>query len=108
LRCRIFDVAVDIRRSSATYGRHVAVELSASNWRQLLVPVGFAHGYCTLEPATEILYKVTAPYSPAHDHGLAWNDPALSIDWPVTSTQVILSDKDRRNGTLNTLAAFFE
>src|SRR5579863_5822460 len=73
-RGRALDVAVDLRKSSATFGKHVVVELSAENWRQILVPIGFAHGYVTLEPDTEILYKVTNYYAPDHDYGLAWND----------------------------------
>jgi dTDP-4-dehydrorhamnose 3,5-epimerase len=100
-------VAVDIRRSSQTYGRHVAVELSAENWRQLLVPVGFAHGFCTLEPDTEVLYKVTGYYSPQNDRGLAWDDPALGIEWPVAPGGATLSDKDRRHPTLADLPAYF-
>ncbi len=100
VRGRVFDVAVDIRRGSPTFGRHVAVELSADGAEQLYVPAGFAHGFCTLEPDTEFVYKVSARYSRDHDRGLAWNDPALSIRWPVSEADVILSDKDRANPTL--------
>lgn len=107
-RGRILDVAVDIRRSSPTYGRHVAVELSAENGRQLLVPVGFAHGFCTLEPNTEIQYKVTAYYSAAHDHGLAFDDPALGIEWPVPLDQAVLSEKDRKQPQLAELPSYFD
>lgn len=106
-RGRILDVAVDLRRSSPTYGKHVAIELSANNGRQLFVPVGFAHGFCTLEPDTEIQYKVSSYYSAAHDHGLSWDDPALGIDWPVNPAQVILSEKDRRHPTLTDLPVYF-
>ena len=83
------------------------MELSAANCRQLFVPVGYAHGFCTLEPDTEVHYKVSAPYSAEHDHGLAWDDPALSIEWPVDPAQAVLSDKDRRNPPLAELPAFF-
>ena len=96
LRGAVLDVAVDIRRGAPTFGRHVAVPLSASDGSQLLVPVGFAHGFITLEPETEVFYKVSAPYSPAHDKGLLWSDPALAIAWPAPADAVVLSDKDRR------------
>lgn len=104
---RILDVAVDLRRGSPTFGRHVAVELSAANWRQLLAPVGFAHGFCTLEPDCEVLYKVTNLYSPAHDRGLAFDDPALGIDWGIDLADAILSDKDRKHPKLADLGPQF-
>ncbi|WP_262296307.1 dTDP-4-dehydrorhamnose 3,5-epimerase [Microvirga sesbaniae] len=106
-RGRILDVVVDLRHSSPTFGRHVAVELSAENRLQLLVPVGFAHGFCTLEPNTEVSYKVTAHYSSAHDHGLAWNDPSLGIEWPVEPSRAVLSDKDKNHPRLNELPVYF-
>ncbi len=107
VRGSILDVAVDIRRSSPTYGKHVAVELSAENGRQLLVPVGFAHGFCTLESDTEIQYKVSAYYSAAHDHGLLWSDPTLGISWPVASDKAVLSEKDLKQPALAELPAYF-
>jgi dTDP-4-dehydrorhamnose 3,5-epimerase len=107
-RGRVLDVAVDLRRSSPTFGRHVAIELSAESWRQVLVPIGFAHGYVTLEPDTELLYKVTDYYAPDHDRGLAWDDPALGIDWGIDAKQAILSDKDRSNPRLFDLPKFFD
>ena len=96
----VFDVAVDLRRGSPSYGRHVTTTLSAAAWNQLFVPAGFAHGLMTLEPDTEILYKVSAYYAPSHDHGILWNDPALGIDWPLAEGDAILSDKDRRHPLL--------
>ncbi|CAJ0851987.1 dTDP-4-dehydrorhamnose 3,5-epimerase [freshwater sediment metagenome] len=107
LRGRILDVAVDIRRSSPTFGRHVALELSAENWRQLFIPAGFAHGFITLEPDTEVFYKVTALYSPAHDCGLAFDDPALEIGWPMPPGGPLLSEKDKRWPRLHELAEAF-
>lgn len=106
-RGAILDVAVDIRHGSPSFGRHVAVRLDAAEGAQLFIPVGFAHGFCTLEPDTELAYKVTAPYAPAHDHGIAWNDPELAIDWPVESETATLSDKDRRHPTLRDAPACF-
>jgi dTDP-4-dehydrorhamnose 3,5-epimerase len=107
LRGRILDVAVDLRRASPTYGKWVAEELSAQNRKQLLVPVGFAHGFCTLEPDTEVLYKVTDFYSPANDLGIAWDDPDLAISWPVRKDEAVLSDKDTRQPAFKSLPAYF-
>ncbi len=106
-RGRILDVAVDIRASSPDFGKFVAVELSAENWWQLLVPAGFAHGFVTLEPDTEVLYKVNAPYSPEHDRGVAFDDPAIGIDWGFAPEALILSDKDRRHPRLADLPRYF-
>ena len=107
-RGRILDVAVDIRRSSPTFGQYVAMELSAENWRQLLVPIGFAHAFMTLESDVEVLYKATGPYSAAHDRGVAWNDPAIGIAWPSPARGPILSDKDRRWPLLKDAPELFE
>ncbi len=89
----IWDVAVDARRGSPTYGQWAAAELSAENWAQLWVPPGFLHGFCTLQPDTEVIYKVTGQYDRASERGVIWNDPDLALPWPVT--EPVLSDKDR-------------
>jgi dTDP-4-dehydrorhamnose 3,5-epimerase len=94
----IYDVVVDIRKSSPTFGQWEGFILSSSNKRQLLVPKGFAHGFCTLVPNTEVLYKVDEYYSPAHDRGVLWNDSSLNIDWPTLKP--ILSDKDQKHPLL--------
>ena len=96
LRGAIIDVAVDLRRSSDTYGQHVAVELSADNAYQLYVPAGFGHAFCTILPDTEVAYKVTDLYAPQCDMNLLWNDPDLGIAWPVSPEHAQLSDKDRK------------
>ena len=92
---KVLDVIVDIRKGSPTYGEHVGVELSADNWKQLWVPPGFAHAFCTLEDSTEFLYKVTDFYAPQSDAGIAFDDPDLGIDWPIDTKAAILSEKDR-------------
>ena len=96
IRGAILDVAVDIRKSSPTFGKWVAQEVSAEKWNQILVPKGFAHGFMTLVENTEVIYKVTNYYSPEHDRSIRFDDPAIGIDWPIVSSGVQLSDKDRK------------
>ena len=98
VRGAIWDVAVDIRAGSPTFGRWAGVELSADNFRQLYVPAGFAHGFCVLSDEAEVLYKTSAVYSRAHERGIAWNDPQLAVAWPVA--EPLLSDRDRAAPTL--------
>jgi dTDP-4-dehydrorhamnose 3,5-epimerase len=107
VRGAVLDVAVDIRRGSPTFGQHVAVELSADNWLQLWVPIGFAHGFCTLTPETEVIYKVTSRYDQAADRGIAFDDPELAIAWPVTGGRAVVSAKDRSHPRLSDLPAHF-
>ncbi|HEX8303036.1 dTDP-4-dehydrorhamnose 3,5-epimerase [Sphingomonas sp.] len=95
LRGALYDVAVDLRVGSPSYGQWVGCELSAEKWNQLLVPVGFAHGFMTLTPDVEVLYKVSAPYSKANEAAVLWNDPALAIEWPDVGVEVTIIDKDR-------------
>ena len=99
-RGRIFDVAVDIRRGSPTFGKFASSELSADEWNQLYIPDGFAHGYCTLTADTEVIYKVSAYYTPAHERAIRWNDPAIGIPWPIGEAAAIISDRDRQSPLL--------
>ena len=103
VRGAILDIAVDVRRGSPTFGKHVTAVISAENWRQIFVPAGFAHGFATLEPMTEVIYKVTADYSPAHERGIRWNDPALGIDWGIDEAGATLSPRDRLHPVLKDL-----
>jgi dTDP-4-dehydrorhamnose 3,5-epimerase len=96
VRGAVLDVAVDLRRSSPTFGKHVSAILSAEKWNQILVPKGFAHGFATLEPSTELVYKVTNYHCPEYDRGLFWRDPEIGIDWPVAPAAAIVSEKDSR------------
>ncbi|MGG4212121.1 dTDP-4-dehydrorhamnose 3,5-epimerase [Paenibacillus sp. FSL L8-0638] len=100
----IYDVIVDIRKNSPTFGQWQGFILSEYNKRQLLAPKGFAHGFCTLVPNTQVLYKVDEYYSPEHDRGIAWNDPDLGIDWPIESP--VLSEKDTHNPLLKDASIF--
>lgn len=104
----ILDVVVDLRRSSQSYGRHLAVGLDARDGHQLYVPVGFAHGFCTLEPDTVVAYKVSESFAPELDRSLAWDDPDLGLPWPFAPAVAVLSDKDRRAPRLRDLPVFFE
>ena len=107
VRGAIFDVAVDIRRGSPTFGKHASARISAENWMQIFIPPGFAHGLMTLEPDTEILYKVSNFYSPDHEMGLLWNDPALAIEWPLPQSEASLSPRDGAYGLLADLPSVF-
>ena len=107
VRGAILDVVVDLRHGSPTFGKHESVLLSAKEWKQLFVPQGFAHGLCTLEPDTEVLYKVSNYYSPAHDKGVRWNDPEMAIDWPISLGDAVLSPKDEALPFLSALPRYF-
>lgn len=105
-RGAVFDVAVDLRWSSPYFGKWFGVELSAENKRMLWVPEGFAHGFLTLEDDTDFLYKCTAPYEPTCEHTLAWDDPAVRIEWPVSGLDLLISEKDARGLSLADIPVF--
>ena len=107
-RGSVFDIAVDLRQGSSSYGRHVSAVLSADAWNQILVPIGFAHGFMTLEPDTEVIYKVSNYYAPDHDKGLLWNDPALGINWPIFDDEAVFSEKDGKLPRLAELVTPFD
>ncbi len=108
IRGAIFDVAVDIRKSFPTFGKHVTAVISAAEWNQLLVPKGFAHGFCTLEPGTEVFYKVDDYWKPSFERGILWNDPALGIDWPIREGEAILSDRGKVNPKFSDAVELFK
>ncbi len=105
LRGKIFDVAVDVRPRSPSFGKHVSAVLNDTEVTQMLIPPGFAHGFCSLEDNTVVLYKISDYYAPKSECGVIWNDPDLHIDWPVDATNVILSDKDQKLPRLKDLPA---
>ena len=107
-RGRIWDVCVDIRRDSPTYGHHAVVELEGGDWRQLHVPPGFAHGFCTLEDNTEITFRLTADNNREYAGGLLWNDPVLGIDWPCGTQPAWVFPVDRQWPTLEALSSPFQ
>ncbi|MBB3809130.1 dTDP-4-dehydrorhamnose 3,5-epimerase [Pseudochelatococcus contaminans] len=107
LRGRILDVAVDIRKDSPTFRQWVTLELSAEEFNQILVPIGFAHGFLTLEPDTEVLYKVSAPYSAAHDRSIRFDDPDIAVQWPLADHAPVLSTKDAAAPVLREIAVPF-
>jgi dTDP-4-dehydrorhamnose 3,5-epimerase len=107
LRGSIYDVAVDLRSGSPTYGRWTGVTLRANDGRQIFVPRGFGHGFCTLEPDTEVAYRTDGYYAPECEQGIAWDDPTLAIDWPIVPAEAILSDKDRKLGRFHEFATPF-
>lgn len=107
VRGSIWDVAVDLRHRSPTYGQHAGAILSAENWQQIWVPIGFLHGYVTLERDTEVIYKVTAPYDKAAERGVVWDDPDLAVPWPVQREKLLLSDRDAALPRLNDCPVLF-
>ena len=106
VRGRVLDIAVDMRKDSPTFGRYVAVELSGENHRQMFIPKGFAHGYIALEDDTVFQYKCDEYYHPEVEDGIAWNDPQIGIEWPLSEDEITLSDKDRKHPTLKELCEF--
>lgn len=108
IRGKIFDVAVDIRHGSPTFGKWVSLIVSADDWNQILVPKGFAHGFVTLVPDTEVIYKVSTPYAPEHDRNIRWDDPDIGIDWPLEGASPVLSPKDAKAPALSGLDTGFQ
>lgn len=106
-RGKVLDVAVDLRRSSPYFGKHVAAELSQQNRAQLYIPAGFAHGFCTMAPDTEVIYKVSHKYAPSADGGILWSDPDLAIEWPIAAGAATLSEKDAKLPRLEDLESIF-
>lgn len=106
-RGAIWDVAVDVRHGSPTFGQHVGATLSVENWQQLWIPTGFLHGFCTLEPDTEVLYKVTTEWNRDSERGVAWDDPDLAIPWPIDPVLAVLSEKDRQLPRLSGCPVWF-
>ena len=107
LRGRILDIAVDLRNGSPTYGKYVSAELSAENGCQLYVPVGFAHGFCTLEDDVEVMYKVSDYYAPSLDAGVCWDDVDIGFSWPFVKSDIIVSEKDARLPVLRSFISPF-